>query len=313
MRMKTCTRCGKTKPLDQFPPRLRGKPRLQSWCRACFAANNARYYAEHRDVQKARLLGNTARRRNENRRKAAEYLLAHPCVDCGETDLVVLDFDHIGAKTSAVSAMITNGASWERIAAEIKRCEVRCANCHRIRTAEAWIRRELARQIPNDRTHAPTTMPHQLLLAEVLELRICRVCGEAKTLLEFPVRSMSRQTRQWICLSCQRIYSKAWYQRNRARQIATARKNNVRRRERAAVQVLAIREQLACIDCGESNPLLLDFHHLGEKTVDISTMVRNGMPWSKIESELAKCEPLCANCHRRRTAKEQGWWKWIAS
>jgi Zn finger protein HypA/HybF involved in hydrogenase expression len=302
-----------TKSLDQFPPRRRGESRLQSWCRTCFAANNARYYVEHRDVQKARLLGNAARRRDENRRKAAEYLMAHPCVDCGETDLVVLDFDHVGAKTSAVSAMIANGVSSARIEAEIKKCDVRCANCHRIRTAESWIREELALQIPIDQVQKSRPRPQQLLLAEAMELRTCRVCGAAKLLLEFPVRSPSRQTRQWICLACQRIYSQAWYKRNRAHQIAAARKNNLRRRERAAIQVRAVRQQLACIGCGESNPLVLDFHHLGRKTADISTMVRSGLPSSRIEEELAKCEPLCANCHRRKTAEQQGWWKATAS
>ena len=302
-----------TKPLEQFPPRRRGETELQSWCRSCFAANNARYYAEHREVQKARLLANTARRRDTSRRKAAEYLTTHPCVDCGERDLVVLDFDHIREKKSAVSALIASGASWERVEAEIRQCEVRCANCHRIKTAAEWINSELAAGLAAIELPVPVAKPQQLLLAAAVEPRTCRVCGETKTLSEFPFRSLARQTRQWICLACQRVYSMAWYERNRARQIATAHKNNVRRRRRAASQVRAVRARLACVGCGESNPIVLDFHHLREKIADISTMVRMGLPWSRIDAELAKCQPLCANCHRRETAKEQGWWKGLAS
>ena len=312
MSVKTCTRCGLTKPLEQFPPRRRGEPELQSWCRACFAANNARYYQEHREVQKARLLANTERRRDINRRKAAEYLTTHPCVDCGEADLVVLDFDHIGEKKSAVSALIASGASWERVESEIRQCEVRCANCHRIKTAAAWINDALASENPNEPA-VPVAKPQQLVLAAAVGTRICRVCRETKTLSEFPFRSLARQTRQWICLACQRAYTMAWYERNRARQIATAHKNNVRRRKRAASQVRDVRARLACVGCGETNPIVLDFHHLRDKLSDISTMVRLGLPWSTIEAELAKCEPLCANCHRRETAKEQGWWKGLAS
>ena len=82
--MKTCTRCGMTKSLDQFPPRRRGEPGLQSWCRACFAANNARYYREHRDVQKARLLRNTYARREQNRDRVINYLSQQSCVIAGK-------------------------------------------------------------------------------------------------------------------------------------------------------------------------------------------------------------------------------------
>ena len=64
-----------------------------------------------------------------------DHLLEHPCVDCGEGDPVVLDFDHIGNdKAANVSWLARTGATWDRIEAEIAKCEVRCANCHRRRT-----------------------------------------------------------------------------------------------------------------------------------------------------------------------------------
>jgi hypothetical protein len=63
-------------------------------------------------------------------------LLKHPCIDCGETDPVVLDFDHVrGIKRKAVALMIKD-FSWENIQLEIEKCEVRCANCHRRKTSK---------------------------------------------------------------------------------------------------------------------------------------------------------------------------------
>lgn len=71
-------------------------------------------------------------RRVRNRDYIFEYLLKNPCVDCGETDPVVLEFDHIkGGKVANVSVLAHKEYSLEVIKAEIAKCAVRCANCHR--------------------------------------------------------------------------------------------------------------------------------------------------------------------------------------
>jgi hypothetical protein len=66
------------------------------------------------------------------------YLIANPCVDCGETHLATLDFDHVrGKKTANVSVLIRRGQSLKVIQLEIAKCDVRCSNCHRKRTFQA--------------------------------------------------------------------------------------------------------------------------------------------------------------------------------
>lgn len=57
-----------------------------------------------------------------------------------------------------------------------------------------------------------------------------------------------------------------------------------------------------CTDCGESDLLVLEFDHLEGKTFNISTGVGE-MSWPNMLKEISKCEVVCANCHRRRTAK----------
>lgn len=68
-----------------------------------------------------------------------QYLLKNPCVDCGESDPVVLEFDHRGDKRLMISSAVNNyGAS--RLKEEIDKCEVRCSNCHKRKTAieQGW-------------------------------------------------------------------------------------------------------------------------------------------------------------------------------
>lgn len=81
-------------------------------------------------------------RRQLYRRRMLEYLWQHPCVDCWERDPVVLEFDHRGGKQETVSNMLLNYCDWARIQHELSKCDVRCANCHRRRTAKmlGWYR-----------------------------------------------------------------------------------------------------------------------------------------------------------------------------
>lgn len=87
---------------------------------------------EARARQLARVRRNDARYEAEKRAWIDAYLADHPCVDCGEDDREVLDFDHVrGKKTAAVSAFIRGGYSLAKLIAEVAKCDVRCANCHR--------------------------------------------------------------------------------------------------------------------------------------------------------------------------------------
>lgn len=70
------------------------------------------------------------------RSKLFDYLSVKNCLDCGEDDPIVLEFDHIDRKTKfkTVAKMLSGHYSWESIRREIDKCEVRCANCHRRKT-----------------------------------------------------------------------------------------------------------------------------------------------------------------------------------
>src|ERR1035438_3260146 len=74
-----------------------------------------------------------ARRRREY---AAALKVAIGCVDCGyAASPYALDFDHVrGEKVGNVARMLSSNYAWSTIEAEIAKCEVRCANCHRVRT-----------------------------------------------------------------------------------------------------------------------------------------------------------------------------------
>ena len=132
---KTCPKCGLAKPIDDFAFKYKAKGVRQWCCRPCNAAYKLSWYARNREMhkRKVRLVRIAASANNQAR--CWSYLAQHPCVDCGETDPIVLEFDHLRDKFKNVSYMVGAGFAWSTIEREIGKCEVRCANCHRRRTA----------------------------------------------------------------------------------------------------------------------------------------------------------------------------------
>jgi hypothetical protein len=98
-----------------------------------------RHYAKHRDkvIASAKKYSKLAKERI--RVYINTHLKANPCVDCGEANIIVLEFDHIGeagTKHFSISDATRHGYSITKLKNEIAKCEVRCANCHRKKTYE---------------------------------------------------------------------------------------------------------------------------------------------------------------------------------
>lgn len=70
-----------------------------------------------------------------NKEYIKNYLSSHPCIDCSEDNIIVLEFDHVkGEKENDIATGVNRAWSIEKLQKEIEKCEVRCANCHRIVT-----------------------------------------------------------------------------------------------------------------------------------------------------------------------------------
>ncbi|MBK5306389.1 MAG: hypothetical protein JJD92_06855 [Frankiaceae bacterium] len=136
MDTKRCVTCHEVKPISSFNFRRAARDGRQARCRDC----SRTWYLENREEHRQNVARRNKLVRKEYRERLVAYLKAHPCVDCGESDLRVLDFDHRDSsqKLETVGRVVGLRASWKRIQAEIDKCDIRCANCHRRRTAEDY-------------------------------------------------------------------------------------------------------------------------------------------------------------------------------
>ena len=135
---KICPGCGHERDAERdFAWKNKKDGTRQRWCKFCQAEANKTHYQNNKQVYLDRATSRNARVNTENKQRLYAYLSSHPCVDCGETDIRVLEFDHVrGDKTLTIARLLDYATSWATIEAEIAKCEVRCANCHRIRTNE---------------------------------------------------------------------------------------------------------------------------------------------------------------------------------
>lgn len=132
--MKTCYTCQTNKEENLFNKNKSKKDGLNNICRDCSNLRSKKYYSDnkihHRKVTQIRKL----KFEKIIKEKIIDFLKKNPCVSCGESNLMVLDFDHLQDKTKNVAQLITEGYSWENVKKEIDKCQVLCSNCHRIKT-----------------------------------------------------------------------------------------------------------------------------------------------------------------------------------
>lgn len=149
--MKRCTVCNTEKDKTLFYIKNKESGKLHSQCKVCYAHKRKLFqeahYAKYGDAyrERARIRATHIKRLRQD--KLYEYLKDKSCSVCGFSDIRALDFDHIDpdGKRFSIARAINERYSWDEIAKEIKKCRILCSNCHRIRTAEQFGWRKMAR------------------------------------------------------------------------------------------------------------------------------------------------------------------------
>ena len=131
---KTCRRCRRVLPLSEFPLRRKDGTRRHGHCRDCKAAYQRQWYERNKDRHIANVAAANSRIRAANR-TLVRRLKDRPCADCGgRFPPHVMDFDHVRGRKRGDIARMKMQTSTEALLREIAKCDVVCANCHRIRT-----------------------------------------------------------------------------------------------------------------------------------------------------------------------------------
>lgn len=135
---KICSSCKAEKSVTEFYQRKKHRPgEYYEKCKDCFKARGRTYYHQNHKRQLELALLRKKRYR-EDRRIWLEKIKDRPCMDCGvKYPAYVMDFDHKDGEVKVASVSwlaLHNTSNFEKIKLEIKKCDLVCANCHRVRT-----------------------------------------------------------------------------------------------------------------------------------------------------------------------------------
>ena len=137
---KKCSKCKELKNKTEFWESTYSRDGLQAYCKVCGKQTTYKHYKENKDrltrLNKKSRLQRVLLKRNF----VISLLQENCCVECSESDIRVLDFDHIDKTTKlrGISQMIWDNTPLWKLKEEIEKCEVRCSNCHRKRTFEQF-------------------------------------------------------------------------------------------------------------------------------------------------------------------------------
>lgn len=133
---KRCYTCGKKKSLTEFSWSNKSKNLKNNRCKECQKELSHKHYLNNKE----NYLDSQRNSRERNKRFIFDYLKSKLCIDCGNDNPIVLDFDHTdpSKKLFNISDGVSDKYSIENIKLEIEKCEIRCRNCHQIKTAKEY-------------------------------------------------------------------------------------------------------------------------------------------------------------------------------
>lgn len=314
--MLTCYMCGETKPEVDFAFADMAKGTRQRHCRKCQAAYRRAHYLANRDEYIRREVARINNYRVENRALMLAYLLGRPCVDCGETNPAMLDFDHRDPSTKKGNVSdLAMRKPWRLVLVEIAKCDIRCANCHLRRTAQQFGWRKVFGRPLTEGSWLARVVPTNNDVPQVrtdVETKKCSICGIERAVSEFPIKNKNTGRRGTRCRGCRSAYGKAHYKKNREKYLTRTSARRHRQRDSYWSWLMTYLVSHPCVDCGQTDPVVLQFDHR-DGTTKVATIgaLLSRASWAILLAEIAKCDVRCANCHRVRTAQQFNWSKSI--
>ena len=127
--LRFCSTCKIEKEIAEFSRKRAG---WNYCCKSCHKVYRRNHYIKN----KQRYVDKAKAWTKQRKLKFLEWLKTQSCCDCGISDYRVFEFDHTSTDKLHNVSFLLHAGSDARLWSEIVKCDIVCANCHRIRTIE---------------------------------------------------------------------------------------------------------------------------------------------------------------------------------
>lgn len=137
METKKCTGCNKDKDIKFFGKNKSKKDGLQTYCKACCKRCNSNLY-RNSPKRRESIYRRNKLAKDKIREYLRSYLFEKKCSICGFDNILALEFHHRDRETKVFSIGMSTSkkVSIDTLQKELDKCDILCANCHRILEAE---------------------------------------------------------------------------------------------------------------------------------------------------------------------------------
>lgn len=130
-----------------------------------------------------------------------------------------------------------------------------------------------------------------------MQKKICTKCQQEREETDFAFQNKSLGKRHAQCKTCHKKYTVNHYINNKDKYLAYANKYNPIYYARGRKLVDEYKLKRGCVYCGMKELCCLDFHHKGDKKFNIASSLFLSV--EALKKEIAKCQVVCSNCHRK--------------
>lgn len=128
-----------------------------------------------------------------------------------------------------------------------------------------------------------------------MDTKKCNLCDRRLPIENFAIKKSNKDGRQARCRKCHAEYTRKHYSQNKEYYIKKASRHDAKMRD-----LIRAHKEVPCTDCGVSYPwYVMDFDHLRDKEFNLCHAQK--LSKNRVLDEIAKCEVVCSNCHRKRT------------
>jgi len=126
-----------------------------------------------------------------------------------------------------------------------------------------------------------------------MTMKQCQRCKQEKPLNAFNNNKREKDGKQRACRECTKKEHQKWYNENRETQLI----KNEELRQKKIKKYIEFKKHHKCVKCGDNRHYVLDWHHRDPSTKSATVSDLIGKSNKRLYEEIAKCDPICRNCH----------------